>query len=146
MAIFGKKRSGQPYIKTGEKKPLTGIKTEKESSGIARRVLFGQSDEQTRSEFFKKLQDRGIKYPMVEIGDEGNRAPEITLTREQTLNAINGNRTAEQIVDFATGTTQRDRLKYNVFVTNELYNLEQAGVISITDGKWMRIVKASDSR
>jgi len=73
MTLFGKKKSGQPYPKTG-KKPLTGVKLpEKKSSGIVKSVLFGSNDNSEESLVFKQPERTdtiAIGRELIRVNDE----------------------------------------------------------------------------
>lgn len=90
-----------------------------------------------RKAIFSRLARNNIRVATVDDG-EGGRVPQIEITREQTLNAVNGKRDALEIVDHLTGTTETERLRNNFSVTNGLFKLQQEGKIKLMDGKWLK--------
>ena len=99
-------------------------------------------DAEEEALIIKRLKDKNLSTEKVTDEDEFGESVtflHVTISKEQTLDAINGNRNAEEIVDHVTGMTEDERLRNNITISNGLYKLETEGKIKNKNGKWVKI-------
>ena len=96
----------------------------------------------SESDIIKMIHDKNLNIEKIDdVDDDGNPISflQINISKEKTLDAVNGKRDALEIVDHITGMTEEERLRNNITISNGLYELEKEGKIKIKSGKWVRI-------
>jgi hypothetical protein len=151
----GKKdRFGMTFIEfsRGEERRRNREHEERErirkEKGIKReRTFVVKPNEKTieKNKILQGLKDKGFKLTK-EISrdeddpeDEGKEFTTIEITEKQTLDGINGKRTALEITDFITGTTEEQRFNFDIDTDNKLSELQDAGKIKFEDGVWEKV-------
>jgi len=147
-------KSGRDFVMHGgkvvtpsEKIKLQKQKEEKEKEKQPFQKMSNVSGrEKQKQDIIKKLKDKGFKLT-TEISkdpddpdDEGTEFTTIRITEKQTLDAINGKRSALEINDFITGITEDERLRHDIDVSNNLGKLEEEGKIKIENGVWKKVI------
>ena len=95
----------------------------------------------TESDIIKMIHDKNLNVEKVnDVDDDGNPITflEVKISKQMTLDAVNDNRNALEIVDHITGMTEDERLRNNITISNGLYELEKEGKIKIKNGKWIK--------
>jgi len=102
--------------------------------------------EQDKQDFITMLSNKGFKLKQTfeSDPDEPDEDPiefnTIEVTEKQTLDAVNGKRSALEINDLITGTTEDERLRNDIDVSNNLLKLETEGKIKIENGVWKKVI------
>jgi len=149
FAMFGGKVvTPSEKIKLQKQKEGKEVQKEKnknnpERSSVSSKVTGREKEKQ---EILNKLKDKGFKITksFESDPDEPEEDPmefnTIELTEKQTLDAINGKRSALEINDSITGTTEDERLRHDIDVSNNLAKLEEQGKIKIENGVWKKVI------
>lgn len=76
-----------------------------------------------------------------EPDDEPTEFTTVEITEKQTLDAIDGKSTAREMMDLITGTTEGQRLKFDIDTNNKLFELKNAGKIEVESGTniWKKV-------
>jgi len=143
------------FARTGERRNAKEMREAEElriKKGIKRRrpfVVIPSEKEVQKKEILKMLKDKGFKLttelssdPVFDPDDPVGEEEEFTsieITEKQTLDAINGKRTAKEINDFITGTTENQRLRFNIDAENKLSDLQDQGKIKFENNVWMKV-------
>lgn len=108
-------------------------------------VVVPTEKQKAKNKILEELKDKGFKLT-TEIGkdpddpdDEGTELTTIEITEKQTLDGVNDKRSALEIMDFITGTTENERMRFDIDTDNKLSELEDAGKIKIENGVWKKV-------